>query len=235
MDETQLLQEGQIYCAFTRDGKDVILEGQVVITRCPALHPGDVQLVEAVDVPVDSPLRALHNCIIFSAKGDRDLPSMLSGGDLDGDLYNVIWDGNLKPGKISMPADYDIQQPIDIKRTVERSDITDFFIQFMENDQLGRIATLHQTLADHHNEGTYHSDCIKLAGLHSTAVDFSKTGIPVQSLYFTLCLSANSSIGVGRPLHHAPIFARSPRLFSARASGADRGRRQVGGRRDSQR
>ena len=182
MDETQILQEGQIYCTFRREGQDSILEGQVVITRCPALHPGDVQLVDAVDVPVDSPLRALHNCIVFSSKGERDLPSMLSGGDLDGDLYNIIWDKSLYPTRISRPAEYEIQKPLDIGRIVDRSDITDFFIQFMENDQLGRIATLHQTVADHEDKGTFHPHCVLLAGLHSTAVDFSKTGIPVRSL-----------------------------------------------------
>lgn len=63
--------------------------------------------------------------------------------------------------------------------------MSDFFIQFMENDALGRIASLHQTLADIHDEGVFHPDCIKLAELHSTAVDFSKTGIPVSPALMT--------------------------------------------------
>ena len=126
-----------------------------------------------------------------------DLPSQLSGGDLDGkryrrfqcrssadieagDLYNVIYDDTLYPQKLSEPADYTIVAPIDIGREVKGSDMADFFIQFMENDALGRIATLHQTLADINDEGVFHPDCIKLAELHSTAVDFSKTGIPVR-------------------------------------------------------
>jgi hypothetical protein len=49
----------------------------------------------------------------------------------------------------------------------------------METDQLGRIAVGHQVLSDQRDDGTLDEDCIKLAGLHSTAVDFSKTGIPV--------------------------------------------------------
>lgn len=49
----------------------------------------------------------------------------------------------------------------------------------MATDQLGRIATLHQVLADMENEGTLSSICLKLSDLHSTAVDYSKTGIPV--------------------------------------------------------
>jgi hypothetical protein len=176
MDEFDVLQEGQIYC---RTDKHVV-EGKVTITRAPALHPGDIQFAAAVDVPDDSPLNSLHNCIVFSQHGARDLPSQLSGGDLDGDLYNVIWDPRLQPKITVPPADYPRVPAVDIGRLVERSDMTDFFIQFMENDQLGRIATLHQQLADSKPEGTVDPECILLAEMHSTAVDFSKTGIPVD-------------------------------------------------------
>jgi hypothetical protein len=182
MDESNYLQEGQIYCS-AQHGEETapsILTGDVVITRCPALHPGDVRVVTAVDVPPKSPLRALHNCVVFSSQGDRDLPSQLSGGDLDGDLYNIIYDGGLYPAKEVDPADYPIAKPIDIGREVTRSDMTDFFIRFMENDALGRISTLHQTLADQKEKGTLDPDCIVLAGMASIAVDFSKTGIPVS-------------------------------------------------------
>ncbi|KAK4694786.1 RNA-dependent RNA polymerase, partial [Lecanoromycetidae sp. Uapishka_2] len=137
-----------------------LITGNVVITRSPALHPGDVQCVTAVDVPADSPLRALHNVVVFSSKGSRDLPSQLSGGDLDGDLYNIIYDINLYPKRLAHPADYLTSNPIDIGRTVERSDMTDFFIKFMENDNLGLIATLHQILADQYDIGTFHPECV---------------------------------------------------------------------------
>jgi len=157
-----------------------LITGNIVITRSPALHPGDVQCVTAVDVPADSPLRALHNVVVFSSKGERDLPSQLSGGDLDGDLYNIIYDHSLYPKQLAHPAGYPTTTPIDIGRTVERSDITDFFIAFMENDNLGLIATLHQILADQHERGTFDPQCVLLAESHSTAVDFSKTGIPVS-------------------------------------------------------
>lgn len=180
MDETGLLEEGQVYCPVHSEDGGMIITGKVVITRSPALHPGDVQYVDAVEVPEDSPLRALHNCVVFSSKGERDLPSKLSGGDLDGDLYNIIFLPDLFPSFISEPADYPIVAPIDIGRKVTRSDMTDFFIRFMENDHLGRIAVSHQKLADQKERGTFDPECIKLASLHSTAVDFSKTGISVS-------------------------------------------------------
>ncbi|KAL8699255.1 MAG: hypothetical protein Q9224_001493 [Gallowayella concinna] len=180
LDETGYLDEGQIYCSLTNDKSSEILTGRVVITRSPALHPGDVQYVESVDVPLDSPLRSVHNCVVFSSKGNRDLPSQLSGGDLDGDLYNIIYDDSLMPTMRSDPADYSSAPPIDIGREVVRSDMTDFFVQFMENDQLGRLATLHQTLADQKERGVFDPSCLQLAEMCSTAVDFSKTGIPVD-------------------------------------------------------
>ena len=180
MDETGYLQEGEIYCFVQTEEGGQLVTGSVVVTRCPALHPGDVQCVTAVDVPADSPLSALHNVVVFSSMGERDLPSQLSGGDLDGDLYNIIYDNTLYPGRLARPADYPAATPFDIGRAVERSDMTNFFITFMENDNLGLIATLHQILADQRALGTFDPDCLLLANLHSTAVDFSKTGIPVS-------------------------------------------------------
>lgn len=93
-DETGYLKEGEIFVVTEKapeGGKKVLVKNNVVVTRSPALHPGDIQLVNAVDVPQHSPLRQLSNVVVFSKWGARDLPSMLSGGDLDGDLYNVIW------------------------------------------------------------------------------------------------------------------------------------------------
>ncbi|KAI6710543.1 hypothetical protein JHW43_006926 [Diplocarpon mali] len=141
MDETGVLGANEIFCTFqTQKGKKtVITKRNVLVTRSPALHPGDIQLVDAVNVPRDSPLMKLSNCICFSQKGNRDLPSKLSGGDLDGDLYNIVWDPECLPSKYCEPADYPRQPAMDI-------------------DQ----------------------DCTRLAEMHSTAVDFSKTGVPVD-------------------------------------------------------
>ena len=71
MDETNFLKEGQIYCSVHGEDGPIVHTGWVVITRSPALHPGDIQFVQAVDVPKSSPLRALHNCVVFSQQGDR--------------------------------------------------------------------------------------------------------------------------------------------------------------------
>ncbi|KAL9621361.1 MAG: hypothetical protein Q9160_004252 [Pyrenula sp. 1 TL-2023] len=179
-DETGWLGEGQIFVTFVSGDSEghLYLNGKVAVTRSPALHPGDVQVVQAVAPPENSCLWELRNCVVFSQKGTRDLPSMLSGGDLDGDLYNVIYDENLIPKKTDLPAAYTPPSPVDIGRPVTSNDMTEFFIDFMQNDQLGRIANAHQVFADESSARS--PECLLLAELHSTAVDFSKSGIPVD-------------------------------------------------------
>lgn len=181
MDETGFLEEGQIFCAVIEDGLPHYIVGKhLIVSRAPALHPGDVQLVEGVKPPLDSPLMLLSNCVCFSQKGARDLPSKLSGGDLDGDRYYIMFDEMARPQKTFFPADYGKVEPKNIHRKVTRDDMSDFFLEFMESDQLGRIAVNHRVKADQYPEGTTHPDCLRMAEMHSTAVDFSKTGIPVK-------------------------------------------------------
>jgi hypothetical protein len=186
MDETSFLKEGEVYIV-TEDlddighrNRNIVLGDRVVVTRAPALHPGDVQIVTAVNVPEDSPLRALHNGIVFSQQGARDLPSQLSGGDLDGDLFHIIYDERLIPDFTSPPADYTAAVPRDLGRPVEVNDIAEFFIEFMNMDRLGQISNIHKIRADRKPDGTRNSECITLAQLASDAVDFSKSGVPVS-------------------------------------------------------
>ena len=50
----------------------VYLEGPVLISRSPVIHPGDVQVVKAVGKPPEnSPLAlgGLVNCVVFSCEG----------------------------------------------------------------------------------------------------------------------------------------------------------------------
>ncbi|KAK0651077.1 RNA dependent RNA polymerase-domain-containing protein [Cercophora newfieldiana] len=186
MDETGFLKEGEVYVTYTavrdRHAKPPG-EGWVLVTRSPALHPGDIQRAWNRLPPVGHPLRAQRNCILFSQWGERDLPSQLSGGDLDGDLFNIIWDPkavnapNLKP---STPADYPRVAPLVVHEEITSKHMAEFFIDFMKADNLGLIANRHLILADQRTLGTNDPDCLKLAELHSSAVDFSKTGIPVE-------------------------------------------------------
>lgn len=185
MDETGFLQENQVYVTYdfsrARNRYEPPPdEGPLIVTRSPALHPGDVQLPYNVIPPEGHPLRELTNVIVFSRNGDRDLPSQLSGGDLDGDIYNIIWDPLAMPQQVFPPADYPRVDALDLGREVTQGDMANFFVDFIRQDCLGVIATRHMIMADQMEEGTLHEDCLKLAQLHSTAVDFSKSGKGVE-------------------------------------------------------
>lgn len=142
MDEFGYLEEDEVYVTFekkklVRTHDFDIRNKLVLITRSPALHPGDIQIRRAVIPPPNHPLRSLSNCVVFSQKGQRDLPSQLSGGDLDGDIYNIIWDDAAVSSsrREFEPADYPREPPLNIGREVEMEDMTDFFVTFMATDQ----------------------------------------------------------------------------------------------------
>lgn len=181
VDETGFLKPNEVHVILKeKRGRQTTRIGDVLITRAPAMHPGDFQFVTAVDVPRESQNEKLYNCVIFSQHGSRDIPSMLSGGDLDGDLFNVIFDSSLFPKHTCDPADYPRPQAIDIGREVTTKDMSKFFLEFMEQDKLGYICNTHMIIADQKPEGVFDQNCITLAEMASTAVDFSKTGIPVD-------------------------------------------------------
>ncbi|KUI62533.1 RNA-dependent RNA polymerase 1 [Cytospora mali] len=184
MDETGFLKENEVYVTYDTMGSRFEPPPEsgrpLLVTRSPALHPGDIQMACNAIPPDGHPLRDHYNVIVFSRNGKRDLPSQLSGGDLDGDIYNIIWDKGARPQKTFEAADYTRVDPIDLGRDVTRDDMAEFFVDFMKLDHLGPIATRHMILADQKEEGILHIDCLKLAELHSTAVDFSKTGREVS-------------------------------------------------------
>ncbi len=59
------------------------------MSRNPVTHPGDIRMLNAVNIPE---LSHLFNVIVFSSKGERPQCNMMAGGDLDGDVYFVCWE-----------------------------------------------------------------------------------------------------------------------------------------------
>lgn len=81
------LKEGECFVRVTQDGDGLprkIINTEVLVTRNPCLHPGDLQKFKAVDVDVPE-FADLVDCIVFSTKGRRPSADLMSGGDLDGD------------------------------------------------------------------------------------------------------------------------------------------------------
>lgn len=59
-------------------------------------------------------------------------------------------------------------------------EITDFFLNYLRNDNLGVIANAHLVWADLSEGGARCEECLQLAALHSKAVDFPKSGVPAE-------------------------------------------------------
>ncbi|KAF5237407.1 hypothetical protein FAUST_6065 [Fusarium austroamericanum] len=154
--------------------KTSIIRGPCVVGRNPSLHPGDIRVVEAVDCKA---LHHLTDVVVFPSTGDRPVPNMLSGGDLDGDDFFVIWDPSLMPSEWNHPPmNYSPLDPIELKRDVNVDDLRNFFVKYLKNDKLPLIAMSHRAFAD--ELGPKSSKCLELAELHSKAVDYPKTGNP---------------------------------------------------------
>ncbi|KAI0204114.1 RNA dependent RNA polymerase-domain-containing protein [Astrocystis sublimbata] len=152
--------------------------GLCIVGRNPSLHPGDIRVVEAIDVPA---LHHLRNVVVFPAKGDRDIPSMCSGGDLDGDDFFVLWDQELiPPERNHPPMIHEPTQPVSLARDVRPSDLVSFFVTYMKNDSLSTIAHAHLAQSDRlmNQGGPKHPISVELAHLHSNAVDYPKSGQP---------------------------------------------------------
>ncbi|KAF9389237.1 hypothetical protein BGX21_000151 [Mortierella sp. AD011] len=181
-DETGDLRENEIFVQVSsteNPTKRTIIEGMCAVVRCPCFHPGDIRVVRAVNC---QSLRHLHDVVVFNTKGARGIPSMCSGGDLDGDDYTVIWDPDIV-NKIQQhtPMEYVGNEAMKIGQNNDTIyEIKKFFVQYAISNNLGLIANAHLALSDQLEKGPFNGKCLKLARLHSDAVDFPKSGKPVD-------------------------------------------------------
>lgn len=177
MDETGSLQCGQVFIQFSKDfddplGPKEILQRRVVVSKSPCLHPGDLRTLDAVDVVA---LHHLSDCVVFPSTGHRPHPNELSGSDLDGDIYHVIWDDNLMPTLGNrIPMDYPAPEKQETDGEITEWAMIQFLRDNIEHDCLGQISNAHRALAD--QQGVESEGCKLLAALHSQAVDAPKTG-----------------------------------------------------------
>ncbi|PCH36046.1 hypothetical protein WOLCODRAFT_91813 [Wolfiporia cocos MD-104 SS10] len=176
------LREGEIFACVDSQDQLKYLEGPVMISRSPVIHPGDVQVVRAVGKPPPgSPFERepLRNSVVFSIKGERPLFSCLAGGDLDGDEYNVTTATTLIPPYTYEPAAYDSAQKKLVNHESTMEDVADFIAEYITSDTVGIIANRWRIIADQSSHGVFDRKCYRLAKLHSDAVDYPKSGTPV--------------------------------------------------------
>lgn len=138
-------------------GDPKIITGICIVGRNPSLHPGDIRVVKAVDVPA---LRGLRDVVVFPMQGDRDIPGMCSGGDLDGDDFFVIWNKDLIPNEwFYTPMDFEPGPAKELDHVPTVQDLKVFFALYMKNNSLPLIAHAHLAHADFRDSGAKDPRC----------------------------------------------------------------------------
>ncbi|CAM4931896.1 unnamed protein product [Rotaria socialis] len=174
VDECEVLNEGQVFVQITHeDGTKTVLEGSVAITKNPCHHPGDLRALQAVN---HERLHHLYDVVVFPKRGLRPHPSEISGSDLDGDEYTVIWDPELVPiSPNPIPYEYDAgQSPKPLNRIVTRDDRIKVLLDICEQDNLGLLSNLHLIFVD--KFGIDSEEATNLAAAISEELDSVKSG-----------------------------------------------------------
>ncbi|THH11989.1 hypothetical protein EW145_g298 [Phellinidium pouzarii] len=181
-----ILQEGEIYACIQLDAESepVFLQRNCNISRSPTIHPGDVQRVFAIGKPPADKIcafRDLVNVVVFPSRGKRSLASCLSGGDLDGDIYDIcqyhplFLNRHEEPAKFLTVPKWEIDVDTLKNRRTGKIDqekvipyVCDFIVEYINSDVLAKP------------EGVCDKGCIQLAELCNQAVDYPKNGMPVD-------------------------------------------------------
>ncbi|RDB21068.1 putative RNA-dependent RNA polymerase 1 [Hypsizygus marmoreus] len=179
------LPEGHIFACVQKspDEEPKWLEGSCSISRSPVVHPGDVQRVRAIGKPPEGMLclfAHMKNVVVLPSTGHRSLASFLGGGDVDGDLFSIIFYDPLLPATVEEPADYPAGKTFTLYRDSTVDDICDFVVQYINSDLLGLLSDRLLVIADQSKDGMHDENCLWLAELCSQAVDYPKQGIPVD-------------------------------------------------------
>jgi len=85
---------------------------------------------------------------------------------------------------VAEPLSYEAHKPTEFmdSKEIKLQHMLDFFIRYMNFDNLGKIANSHLALADQSVKLAFDERCLRLSELHSDAVDFVKTGYCVEKI-----------------------------------------------------
>eukprot|EP01133_Synstelium_polycarpum_P008058 gene8058-9468_t len=177
LDETSSLQQDQVFVRISNeDGTITTITGPVIVCKNPCLHPGDVRVLQAVDIPS---LHHLIDIVAFASKGFVPNFKQCSGSDLDGDRYFVGFDQDMiKFITVHEPYLGEDVVAKDIPAMDHKSYQYVLSTQYLRNIEkgcLGKIALAHLAICD--KLGTDHDFAIELSIQHFIEVDVIKTGV----------------------------------------------------------
>ncbi|CAK92037.1 unnamed protein product (macronuclear) [Paramecium tetraurelia] len=202
VDDYDILDQGEVVCIVKQslDVNHKYITGEIIVVRNPCLHPGDIRKVRALSeneilsrYNMKNPFAEYYNCIVFPCKGNS-IPADCGGGDLDGDIYFVSWDPKVIPKTTEYPMNYDeekkpavvVSKQIQAQGYISAEDffqenkMIEFLLEYLNFDVLGKIDNSHLAIADGSPDYAKDPKCIRLAELHSAAVDYVKHGNKVE-------------------------------------------------------
>lgn len=186
-DFTGSLKYGEVFVQYTEQEEDtddyvaVVLDDiDVAIHRSPCHHPGDVRVLRCrSDVPAQ--LRCLKDCIVFPCDGPRPHPDECTGGDLDGDVFTVIWDERLIPPKEKVYAPMDFpDSAAEKKERVDEHSLIAFYLKSIQCDILGVASNAHLAVCDYSSQGIFDKGALELAQICSLQVDHDRADDHLQ-------------------------------------------------------
>lgn len=175
-DESGELKPNQVFVQISHEnGSREVIIGKILVCKNPCLHPGDVRVLEAVDLPH---LQNFYiDVIAFSQQGDVPNFKQCSGSDLDGDRYFVCFDKEIAC-YVTEENPYlgeDLPGAPEKIFTGGRAELVEQYLTNITRGSLGRIALSHMALCD--LLSPTHPLCVELAKQHFIEVDAVKTGI----------------------------------------------------------
>ncbi|KAL7997130.1 putative helicase/UvrB, RNA-dependent RNA polymerase, eukaryotic-type, ATP-dependent helicase HrpB [Plasmopara halstedii] len=190
-DFTGTLEYGEVFVQYSEKDQETgssyytLLDGvDVAVHRSPCHHPGDIRVLHCrADVP--SQLRQLRDCVVFPCKGPRPHPDECTGGDLDGDMFVVIWDERLIPSKtqVQEPMVYDEDDEGDsgeYHQSTDDAGLIDFYVHSIQDDILGVASNAHLALCDSSIDGSFDDKAMILARVCSKQVDSLRAELDLE-------------------------------------------------------
>eukprot|EP00644_Phytophthora_capsici_P001780 jgi/Phyca11/107928/e_gw1.14.26.1 len=185
-DFTGTLEYGEVFVQYSVTDEEtgidsyVTLDGiDVAVHRSPCHHPGDIRVLRCrADVPPE--LSQLKDCIVFPSRGERPHPDECTGGDLDGDMFVVIWDKRLIPSRTQVcePMAFDEDTGGDTSprggeyhQSTDDEGLVDFYVHSIQDDILGIASNAHLALCDSSVDGSFDENAKILARICSKQVD----------------------------------------------------------------
>ena len=174
-EEKKLLRPNECHVRITLEGRGVMsLHNRwVIVARNPCLHPGDIRKLRVKHV---QEFANLVDCIVFPSTGPVPQPSMMSGGDLDGDKFFVCWDSDLIPTTLHEPHPYPAAKQKQ-KHDITQDELVRYFAHW-NNGSMGRISNLYRDWLRATPEGAKSEQCLQLNHLYSLSVDGEHVPVP---------------------------------------------------------